>query len=650
MDGERRKTRVNFRILLFCALGIAFGVFLYGKIRFGGLLPSDFLFPVLFAGFALIPFSWKRLCAVLLTVLCFAGFGVLSIHLYTERFDATLPAGEYRLSGTVVSVSRHRGYSVIVLDDLAADGGEIGGKCTILLQNTSLCPADIILFDAELEGVDPDKISFDGYTQNLFSKDIRYKGNGGGIELIGRSKDPFLRLNGALFDCLHSHLETDEADVAYALLTGNSGGMDEDLGDVARRGGIAHIFAVSGLHIGILYGAVYAVCGFLKKYRFLPALGIAVLYAGVCGFTVSALRAVLMCGAIGTVRALGRKHDFLNAISLAAIPILLFLPGQWYSAGMKLSFGACLGLALFGGDLTRLFTRMRIPRILREYLAANLAVQLFTFPILMEAFGFVSVWGTLCNFFLIPLLPVLFLGTLAFSLLSLIIPPAAGIFMLFPEGMFSAFVYLISLTDLSLVLSGFALGTGGTLYLIGTVALSSRFRLHPRSRGIAASALAVLFVLIVTFGNVVVSGARIDVFSLDGESLALVRTGGESVLVIDGDVDVRDCEDFLRRTYGGRLDAVVVLSEEELAGINVACFLNTDTVRHRDEIETGLQNTDVRFGETFSVGALSFRYESREKLTLLFDGRTVEFDFGHPPALGADLFIGGADGKYRYYL
>lgn len=641
--------RINFRFLLFCALGIAVGIFLYGKIRFGGFALYDLLFPVLFLGFALVPFSWRRLLAVFLTVLCFAGFGALSLHIYTENFTDTLPDGEYRLAGRVISVSRHRGYSVLVLDGLSANGEEIGGKCRIILGDTSVCPADMLLLDVPLTSVGEDGISYDGFAQNLFSKDIRYTGRCTVFERTGRSKDPFLRLNGALFRCLYQELETDEASVAYALLTGSSGGMDEDLGDVARRGGIAHIFAVSGLHIGILYGAAYALFGFMKKYRFLPALFLAFLYAGVCGFTVSALRAVIMCGAIGTVRALGRKHDFLNSVSLAAIPVLLFLPGQWYAAGMKLSFGACLGLALFAGDLNRLFTRCKFPRFLREYLAANLSVQIFTFPILMEAFGYVSVWGTVCNFFLLPLLPVLFLGVLLFTLFSLVIPPAAGVLMLFPEGMLSAFLYVISVADLSLVITGFSLGAGSILWLAGCTGLSSRFRLAGRPRCLAAVVLAALFALTVVAENVVFTGARIDVYSRDGTTVALVRTDAESVLVV-GEARIRDCEDFLRRVSGGRLDAVVVLSEDELAGINVACFLNADVVRHRDEIETGLQDTEVRFGEEFTVGGLAFRYESREKLLLLFGGRAVEFDFGHPPALGADLFIGGTGGRYRYYL
>ena len=55
-------------------------------------------------------------------------------------------------------------------------------------------------------------------------------------------------------------------------------------------------------------------------------------------------------------------------------------------------------------------------------------------------FGYFSVWGTLLNFVLIPLLPVLFLGVLSCGLLALIVSPAAAFLLSFPGGMLSRFV------------------------------------------------------------------------------------------------------------------------------------------------------------------------------------------------------------------
>lgn len=647
-EKEKRRVRINFRPFLFCALGFAAGIFLYGKIRFGGFAPSDLIFLLFFAGFALVPFRKTRILAVLLSLLIFGGLGALALHGYTQRFLSTAEGGEYRLTGRVVSVSVHRDRSVAVLDDLFLDGEKTGGKCRIVL-DTAVRPAQILSIDANVSAIGVEGFRNDSFKRDLFAKNIRYSASAGTYEVVGRSKDPFLRVNAALYETLHSHMGRDEADLCYALLTGNSGGMDEGISEAVRQGGIAHIFAVSGLHIGILYAAAYFCFRFLGKYRFLPALAVSLLYCGVCGFTVSSVRAVIMCGVLGVMRASGRKYDLLESLSVAALITLAVFPCQWYAAGMRLSYGACIGLSLFSAPLKKGLLRIRFPRFLADYLSAALSVQVFTFPILLESFGYASALALLLNFFLLPLLPVLFLGSLSCAALALVIPPAASFFLVFPDGMFSAFLYLLSVADFSFVIAGFSLGAGSVLFLTGCVAFCGRVRIKPLWKGIGAAALSVLIVLAAVCENVVFSGCRIELFTREGESAALLRTRNECVLVIDGEIGVSACEDLLSRRYGGELSAVIVLSEDEQRGANTAAFLPADAIYLCDECETGLRNKKLIFGREFAVGGLSFRFETRQKLVLLAEGRTVEFDFGGIPATGADLFL-GEEPPYAEYL
>lgn len=643
----RARKRLNFRPVLFCALGFAFGVFLYGECRFGGLRPSDFLFLALFLFFAFFPFGLKRVLAVLLSVLLFAGAGALLLHLHTERFVSEAP-GRVVVHGTVESLSVKRGYSVAVLGGLRFDGEKQGGKCLVIFSGEEVRLADELRFEAAPEPVLPDGLGGDPYLMNSFARDIRYTANVPEYEKTGESGNPFLRLNAALWEVLKTDMGGDEADVAYALLTGNSGNMDAGIGELARRGGIAHIFAVSGLHIGILFSAVYLVCRRLGRWRVVPALLLAVCYCALCNFTVSSVRAVIMCGSAGLYGVLGRKRDFLEAISFAALAVLLFAPAQWFSAGFRLSFGACVGLALFSGSFSRGFSRF-LPKRLSDYLGASLSVQLMTIPVLTEAFGYVSVWGLLLNLVLIPVLPVLFLGLLVFALLALIIPPAGGFFLLFPKGLLSLLLYVLSVADVSFVLAGFSLGVGGTVWLIGCVALSERLRLSRRERAAAASALAVLFTAAVVLENVVFAGCTVEVPDGSEGNAAFVRSPQACVLVIGGEISLGRCEELLLRQSYSSL-TVVVLTEDEVAGANTAAFLGADEIRLKDEVETGLSVTPILFGDTFSVGGLSFRYESREKLTLLAEGLVVEFDFGGNPALGADLFVDGVKTGLKYFL
>lgn len=649
-DTKEKRPRINFRPALFCALSLAFGIFLYGKIRFGGLSFSDFAFVLLFFGFALFPLSKRRALALFVCLAVFAGAGALGAFLSFRPYASVMPDGEYRLSGTAVSVSVKRGYSVVILSDLYFDGERQGGSCRVIVEGEVL-PADLLTIDAAVTGERLEGFAEDPYVRSNYAQGIRYYARARSAEKTGRSSNPFLRLNAALYSLFHEHMEKDEADLAYALLTGNSGSLDEGVSEAVRRGGIAHIFAVSGLHIGALYAAVYFLFRRLGKYRFLPALFAALCYSALCNFTVSSVRAVVMCGVLSANRAFGRKHDFLSALSFAALAILLFRPSQWYSAGMRLSFGACLGLALFADPLVRLFSRLRLPRPLAGYLAADLAVQLFTLPILLDSFGYFSVWGLLLNPLIIPLMPVLFPVILVLSLLALIVPPAAGVLLLLPEGAFTLLLLFVTTADLSFVVTGFALGAGSLVYLVACVALSGRFRLSVRGKCVAAAVLAVLFGAVVALENVVPSGVRIDVYTdREDASAALVRTPHESVLLIDGEMSLEDCRTFLSRTYGGTLDLVVVLAEDEVSGFNTAVFLGARAIRLRDEAETGLGSEETLFGEAFSCGGLSFRYATREKMLLFAEGTVVEFDFGGKSAFSPDLFVDGARSGLKYFL
>lgn len=637
------KPFLNFRPVLFGAVALALGIFFYGKCRFGGLTFSDFLFPVLFLCLAAFPLGRKRLLALALTLLLFAGTGVLGMHLYSENY-LSAPGGEFMVSGRVVSVSAGRGYSVAVLDRLSLDGERTGGKLRVTLSGNGVSPADLIEGRAEVEPIPAGEEGSD----YCFASDIRATARLSSYEKKGTSSDPFLLLNGALFKTLFSHLPRDEASLAFAMLTGNSGMMDEGVSDAVQRGGIAHIFAVSGLHIGILYGAVYLLAKPLKKWRFAPALAVAFAWSAVCAFSVSSVRAVIMCGALSLAKLFGRKYDFLESLGLAGVLVLLIFPAQFFAAGMRLSFGACLGLGLFSGSFSRLFSRLHFPRFLGGYLSAAFSVFLFTLPVSFLCFGYLSVWQLLLNFFLIPALPALFLCALVCSFAALAVSPAAAFFLIFPKGIFAALLFLFAATDFSFVISGFALGAGGAVWLCGCLVLSPRVRMRASLRGIASFAFALLFTVAVLLENAVFSGLRADVTAVWGRAV-LLRTDREAVLILDGERSVRQCEDFLRRTYGGKIDLIVTVGEP-MRAINVAAFLGAEEIAAREEVETGLKETDVRFGERFTCGSLSFEYVSAEAVAVTWEGNTLLVDFGEEGAEGYDFSLDLTRGGLKYFI
>ena len=639
---NREEPRINMRPFLFIALGLAFGILLYTRCRFGGARGTDF---VLFGVLLLLSFcppSRKRIVAVLLCFLFAASAGAGLMHLKCESYGSGVDAGEYEVSGVVISFTIKDGRSDLVLNHLTIDGQGEGGRMYVSVPSEAVRAGDKIRFHATVSrGALPR--SGDTYAESLFIKDIRYfaSASEAGFSVMGRG-NALLRLNAAVYDVLHDHLSKTQADTAYALVTGNAGSMDDSFTTAVRQGGVAHIFAVSGLHIGILYGAVAFVFRRLKRFSPIPAIVIAVLYAAFCGFSVSSVRAVIMCAVLGVYGALGRKYDFLGTIAFAATLVLLVSPAQWLAVGFRLSFGACIALALYAQRLRRAFSRL--PHFVADYLAANLAVLLFTLPVMLNAFGYLSLWGIALNVVLVPALPVLFLGLFLTILFSLVIPPAAGVFLALPNGMLSLFSWIFSF-DFSFVLSGFALGAGGAIYTGGAVLLSDRVRLGERAKVYCTIFLTALFALVLVLENAVLVSCKI----ISGKGAVLVESPTQRVLVIDGSLSVKSYQNFLDRYYGGTLDAVVVASGNIPEGLSDALYLPAREIRAAAPRDTGFSQTRVLYEQEFSYGKMKFYFESEGKLTLTIENRTVEIDFTGNEALHSDLFLAG-DQKGIYYI
>ena len=633
---------VNFRFFMFAALSLCAGMSLYLAVRLNRFTFFDFIPFILIFLFAFVPLSPKRLLSVAAVVLCFSSLGAALVHLSCVSYLSGVPEGEYEVECRVETFSQGDGYSYCTVKSLSFNGTPSDGKMIISFSGEGIRAGDIVSFTASVMRYD---LPAGKQNPSHFSKDIRYHALVDEYEIKGQ-RGALLILNAKIYDILNEGMERDEAAVGYALLTGNSAAMDEGLLSVSRQGGIAHIFAVSGLHVGIVYSAVYfALKKPLKRYAALPSLAFAFGYSALCAFTVSSVRALIMCAVLGFVKIAGRKPDIMTSVSIAAAISLMIMPSQYISVGFTLSYGACIGLALFSHSFTRAFRKIKLPAFLANYLGAALSVQLFTFPILLDTFGYASVWSLLLNFILLPCLPVLLIALILCTIFALA-TTLSGVLVV-PAGMISLLLFVLSAADTSFVIAGFSLGAGSAVIVTLCVVLTQRFRLHFPIKAVASTVLCLLFAAVVILKNCVFTGCKLTVGRYETGSCVLIQTKNEAALVIDGTIDLDDCTDFLNRHYGRKLDAVIVSSFDELAALNRAAFLGTEVVYARDEIATGLRETVVVFGDEIEIGEMYFRYETRSKIVLVAEGTVTEFDFSNPSSLGADLFFGGGeDGEF----
>ncbi|MDE6380166.1 MAG: ComEC/Rec2 family competence protein [Muribaculaceae bacterium] len=190
-------------------------------------------------------------------------------------------------------------------------------------------------------------------TPMLKASGILYSGRifSNGIKIADRSSDPryfFIRIRERIeIDIEKSHIEKETADFLKAILMGDKTGLDEQTRMTFANGGMAHMLALSGLHIGILAGFLIILmwpAKLIGRYKWGYAIAILILwlYVAVTGMAYSSVRACIMA----TLAFIGimaeRKNFGGNALCTACLLILLADPTALFDAGFQLSV-VCVG-------------------------------------------------------------------------------------------------------------------------------------------------------------------------------------------------------------------------------------------------------------------------------------------------------------------
>lgn len=138
-------------------------------------------------------------------------------------------------------------------------------------------------------------------------------------------------------------LPDDEATrLIWGMLLGWRTALHDEVDDVFMRSGTLHLFAISGLHIALI--AAWMV-GLLRLFRVArPVCGLFSIpciwgYVAATGWQASAVRSAVMCTVVVGSWSLRRPADLINSLSLAALALLAWDPGQLFQAGFVLSFG-----------------------------------------------------------------------------------------------------------------------------------------------------------------------------------------------------------------------------------------------------------------------------------------------------------------------
>lgn len=188
-----------------------------------------------------------------------------------------------------------------------------------------------------------------------------------------------------------------ESSFIQGLLLGNSGTLDYDFVTALRATGLTHIVALSGYNISIVLQASRYIVSSL--WWSMSLIGVFIIFTGASS---SVVRAGVMGCMASMYRHMGKVQDFTWVMTCTACVMVALDPQVLlFNIGFALSFLATIGVRC--GSRWRIFSRF--PNAIR----ATLGATLFTTPLLVVAFGRLSLISPLANVLIVPMVPFLML-------------------------------------------------------------------------------------------------------------------------------------------------------------------------------------------------------------------------------------------------
>ena len=188
-------------------------------------------------------------------------------------------------------------------------------------------------------------------------------------------------------------LDPDALAFISAITLGYKAFLSDDQ-EAFEPSGTAHVLAVSGLHVGIIYAVINLLFSFLGKrgrpfvVRQLLVILTLWAYALIAGMSAPITRASFMLTVYCVGRILKRSGFTYNTLAAAAFIILLFKPFSLFDVSFLMSFMAVFAILFFQPKLRQLYTpRNRVSKFFGDFSTISLSAQIGVFPLVLYFFG-----------------------------------------------------------------------------------------------------------------------------------------------------------------------------------------------------------------------------------------------------------------------
>lgn len=460
---------------------------------------------------------------------------------------------------------------------------------------------------------------------------------------------------------LDKSMDSESKSLLLGMLFGDKTSLSEDVYDIFRKNGTAHILAVSGIHVGVVYALVNRLFR-NKRSIFSSAVTIILLlfYAALASFSPSVMRAFTMIVIHILSKHFHKRYDLLSSTAFSAFLMLLLHPYSLFQLGFQLSY-----LAVFSLAFVLPFTESRLGMLCFRHnplknavlgiLISTVSLQLTLIPITAFNFQYISLSAFLINIpvivlagFIIPLgillLIVGFGGGELFSFLSaateILLKAMKVLNGLVGECSFSSFNVVSP--DKAVVIAFYTL-----IFFLTSECFWDFYRRRrlKHTAVVILSLLALSTLLSITSGG---NGLRADIVFVDvgqGDCIHIRTPSGKNILVdgggsLDYDVGKKILLPYLLKNGVARIDLALVthLHTDHFGGISSLCRLMP--VKRLALYSFNRCKQDDILSET---GLTS------EALLYLSKGHTIKVDDDvaleilYPPSPGKDFPIEGSN-------
>ena len=423
-------------VFAFLLLGSVFAFFVAYENTISTII--SIIAAVLVMGFILIIAIKKKKLKYFFIPLLSLLIGVLVFNLTIYNFNKGIKSNYLPsvIEARISSVGKENdSYLYLQADSVVLDGDKIKENIIIYCYDTSSLYEKIEV--GAIVKFNPSSF----YHEDIFKHEIPYAKlitnnikyvtsvNISKLSIIGIDKTFAETIKEKVKENLSLGLTNENTEIAYSSLFGEKTLLSEDQYSAYQLSGIAHLLAVSGLHVGIIVGLFRKAFKRMKKRPWIKLVVICpllLMYVYICNFAYSVIRAGIMATILLLSDVLGTEYDSYCSISLAGIVIYFINPLCVFDVSFLMSFGCVIGIAMLYKPIYKMLTvKIYFNKTIASSVAMSLSATislLFIMAFFFQNLNFISI---IANIIIIPIFTVAFTCNFIVSIISLLLPVVA---------------------------------------------------------------------------------------------------------------------------------------------------------------------------------------------------------------------------------